>query len=110
MCNVMSKSFLLFIIIYFTIIRSFLFSSFIFFGLHLSLSISVDPERNTKPMNSTDIPAELKKVIEEENGAAKQKKKAEELEREMVKMKVIFPFPFSFSFFVFYFFIFLYFI
>lgn len=43
-------------------------------------------------MTTVEIPEPLKKVIEEENGAAKQKKKAEELEREMVKLKVVFIF------------------
>ena len=48
----------------------------------------VEPDRNKKPMTTTDIPEALRNVIEAENGAAKQKKKAEELEREMVKLKV----------------------
>jgi hypothetical protein len=39
-------------------------------------------------MTTTEIPAALRQVVEDENGAAKQKKKDEELEREMVKMKV----------------------
>lgn len=39
-------------------------------------------------MTGDDIPEAIKKVVEEENGAAKLKKKAEELEREMVKLKV----------------------
>lgn len=50
----------------------------------------VDVDRNTKPIASTDIPGDLRKVIDDESGAAKQKKKAEELEREMVKMKIFY--------------------
>ncbi len=56
--------------------------------LHINITLLVDTARNKKPIAAADIPEALKKSIEEENGAAKQKKKAEELEREMVKMKV----------------------
>lgn len=48
----------------------------------------IEPDRNKKPMTTTEIPESLRKVVEDENGVAKQKKKAEELEREMVKMKI----------------------
>jgi ubiquitin C-terminal hydrolase len=50
----------------------------------------IEPDRNKKPMTTTDIPEALRNVIEAENGAAKQKKKAEELEREMVKLKIFY--------------------
>eukprot|EP00026_Physarum_polycephalum_P000727 Phypoly_transcript_00728.p1 GENE.Phypoly_transcript_00728~~Phypoly_transcript_00728.p1 ORF type:complete len:1258 (+),score=338.52 Phypoly_transcript_00728:104-3877(+) len=48
----------------------------------------IEPERNKKPIPASEIPAALRQVVEDENGAAKQKKKAEEMEREMVKMKI----------------------
>ena len=60
----------------------------VFLSSFLSYTLLVEPDRNKKPMSATEIPEPLRTVVEEENGAAKQKKKAEEMEREMVKMKV----------------------
>jgi len=50
----------------------------------------IDTERNKKPLTAEELPENIKRIVDDENGAAKQKKKAEELEREMVKLKIFY--------------------